>query len=298
MIPSLFHPILGPLITLPNRYHTHKIRTILRPEIQRRLQYSTDDEDAPNDFLQWFINYAREKLEAEESTPPFISDRIGTINFAAIHTTTFSAVNTLYDILSSPDKDMMLSMVQDEAEEVLAAGGGQWTKTSVQSMVKTDSIIRESMRYSTFMTGFIQRTVVAKEGVTTPDGLHIKAGNIVEVPAWPVHFDDDIYQDPNTFMPLRFVKKSEENGTAEVPKARSAASIVDTSLSFTNFGHGRHGCPGRFFAANELKLILAFAASHYEIEPLKENPKPTGFGSFFVPNPTTTIRVRRKAASS
>ena len=95
MVPKLLQPLLAPLITLPNRYHNRKIRQMLRPEILRRLQMAErGDDDVPNDFLQWYITYARKSLEPEESTPKFVSDRIATINFAAIHTSTFTSVGT------------------------------------------------------------------------------------------------------------------------------------------------------------------------------------------------------------
>lgn len=33
-----------------------------------------------------------------------------------------------------------------------------------------------------------------------------------------------------------------------------------------SFGFGRHACPGRFFAANEIKLILARMLLDYDIK--------------------------------
>jgi cytochrome P450 len=298
MIPGFLQPLLAPLITLPNRYHTRQIRSLLRPEIERRLALYDAGKEAPNDFLQWFVTYARDNLEAEESTPKFVADRIATINFAAIHTSTFSIVNTILDIVTSPDKDSLLQMIKAEIEDVLADDNGEWTKTSVQRLVKTDSMLRESMRYSTFMTGAIQRCVLAKEGVTTPDGLHLKYGTMVEVPGWPKHLDVNISPDADKFLPLRFVESSpSQDGAKETSKTIGGLSVVDTSHDFLNFSHGRHACPGRFFAANELKLLLAYIALHYEVEPLMMEPKAIAFGSVMTPNPKLSVRIKRKASS-
>lgn len=272
---------------------------MLRPEITRRLQIAErGDEEAPNDFLQWFITYARKSLEPEESTPRFLSDRIATINFAAIHTSTFTSVNAIYDIVSSPNMKTIMSSMQQEMSAVIPTPSEKWSRSSVTNMVKTDAILRESMRRSSFMTGALHRTVVAKEGITTPDGLHIKKGNVIAVPALHVHLDPKTYSDPTTFVPLRFLKSSDadteqQNGDAEERKVRST-NTVDTSLVFLPFGHGRHGCPGRFFAANEIKLLLAYMAVFYEIEPLENRPEPIAYGSVLTPNPNIRIRVRRK----
>lgn len=297
LVPSLLQPILAPIITLPNRYHTHKIRKMLRPEILRRLQVADrGHDDIPNDFLQWLITYARKSLEPEESTPKFLSDRIATVNFAAIHTSTFTSVNAIYDIASSPDMTTILSEIKAEVQSIMPQSDEKWSKSSVQKMVKTDAILRESMRYSSFMTGALHRTVVAKEGVTTPDGLHIKQGNVVAVPALHVHRDPETYDNPHTFVPLRFVRPvgyDSQQQKAEVRKVRST-NTVDTSLIFLPFGYGRHGCPGRFFAANELKLLLAYIALNYDIEPMKIRPEPIAFGSVMTPDQNVSIRVRRK----
>lgn len=192
----------------------------------------------------------------------------------------------------------ILSEIKNEVQTVMPPRDERWSKSSVQSMVKTDSILRESMRYSTFMTGALQRTVGAPEGVTTPDGLHIKRGNVVGIPALPVHRDPKTYHDPYTFEPLRFLRRSghdQQQQSDEQAKVRST-NTVDTSLIFLPFGHGRHGCPGRFFAANEIKLLLAYIALNYEIQPLESRPEPIAFGSIMTPSPNISIKVRRRSA--
>ena len=297
MFPAILHPVLAPIITLPNRYHNYKIRQLLRPEILRRLTIAErGDDDAPNDFLQWYITYAKKSLEPEESTPKYLSDRIATVNFAAIHTSTFTSVNAIYDIASSPDMATMLSEIRAEALSAMPAPDEKWSKSSVQSMTKTDAILRESMRYSTFMTSALERTVVAKEGVTTPDGLHIKRGNTIAVPALPVHHDPNIYYEPNSFVPFRFLRPAGEDNQQQQGQDRKTRSTntVDTSLTFLSFGHGRHVCPGRFFAANEIKLLLAYIALKYDIEPLERRPDPIPYGSTMTPNPNVLIKIRRK----
>jgi cytochrome P450 len=41
--------------------------------------------------------------------------------------------------------------------------------------------------------------------------------------------------------------------------------FVSTSPDSLSFGHGSHACPGRFFAGNEIKLILIEALRMYDI---------------------------------
>lgn len=54
--------------------------------------------------------------------------------------------------------------------------------------------------------------------------------------------------------------------------------------------------PGRFFAANQMKLTLAHVALYYEIERLESRPENLWFVSSMAPPFSQTIRVRRRKA--
>jgi len=41
-----------------------------------------------------------------------------------------------------------------------------------------------------------------------------------------------------------------------MPGQESKHQFVTTSPESMNFGHGNHACPGRFFASNEIKVVL------------------------------------------
>jgi gliotoxin biosynthesis cytochrome P450 monooxygenase len=40
--------------------------------------------------------------------------------------------------------------------------------------------------------------------------------------------------------------------------------FVTTSPESLNFGHGNHACPGRFFASNEIKVVLIELLRNWE----------------------------------
>jgi cytochrome P450 len=41
--------------------------------------------------------------------------------------------------------------------------------------------------------------------------------------------------------------------------------FTSTAADSLYFGHGKHACPGRFFAATELRLLLAHLVTHYDL---------------------------------
>lgn len=83
--------------------------------------------------------------------------------------------------------------------------------------------------------------------------------------------DPETFPDPQNFDPLRFYRlREEQQHIDEDQQARDEHNTAQNQLvSVTNtnlvFGYGRHACPGRFFAANELKLIIINIIMNYDI---------------------------------
>ena len=301
-IPSILQPLIGPILTLPNLFFVNKVRYYLEPEIKKRLADADRRERDPekeqpreqNDFLQWQINYARNKLGPIENTPKTLVGRLLALNFAAIHTSTFGITNCIFDLLASDPANFVA--LRKEAEGILNEDGGVWTKKGLSRMHKIDSALRESLRYSSFLSAGLVRRVVVKEGLTTPDGVHLPYGIEVGVPAYGAHNDPNNYDAPDVYKPFRFdelrqgIEKTDTDGM--IKKANYA--MVSTSVEMQTFGHGRHACPGRFFAANELKLLLAYMVINYDVEPLAKRPESTWIGPTFLPPMKATISVRRR----
>ncbi|KAL9109057.1 MAG: hypothetical protein Q9227_006297 [Pyrenula ochraceoflavens] len=305
-------PLLAPLITIPNRIHTWRFRKILVSEIDRRLRTydkhqsdrqanKTPAECEPNDFLQWSIQQAKAAGDPYMWRSKTLADRILMVNFAAIHTTSFTSTEALLDLVSS--KAEYMDEIRHEITSVLAAHGGHWNKRALSQMEKLDSAIRESARYSSIISIGLGRTVVAKDGLTTPSGVHLPRGTKVSVPAYCIMGDEAAYAAARTFMPFRFSEQRNSNSpvhgggdhsqkTDHVRRARNA--LPTTNPDFLVFGYGRHACPGRFFAAAELKLVLAHALLKYDFEILPKKPEGSWVGVTRLPALKATIRVKRR----
>ena len=52
--------------------------------------------------------------------------------------------------------------------------------------------------------------------------------------------------------------------------------------------------PGRFFAAVQLKLLIAYIVRHYHFEPLEHRPLNKTFGGHIVPSMTAKVKLRRR----
>lgn len=86
-----------------------------------------------------------------------------------------------------------------------------------------------------------------------------------------------------------------QNGT---PTDHARNQFVTTNESNLMFGYGRHACPGRFFAANEIKLILARLILDYDIKLPNgetERYKNMEIGRSIIPAPGKTVMLKRVA---
>ncbi|KAI9291820.1 putative cytochrome P450, partial [Neoconidiobolus thromboides FSU 785] len=53
--------------------------------------------------------------------------------------------------------------------------------------------------------------------------------------------------------------------------------------NFLNFGMGRHACPGRFFAVQEITSLVSTLLQKYRIETKDGKPKEFYTGDFGIP---------------
>ena len=106
-------------------------------------------------------------------------------------------------------------------------------------------------------------------------------------------WDPAVYPSPSEFDGYRFFRKREEGNVS--------SQFVQSGQDFHVFGGGRHICPGRFFANNELKLTLAHILLKYDIQLGQgcDNPRPLQMGFYAMVNPRVQLEVRRvdKAAA-
>ena len=66
----------------------------------------------------------------------------------------------------------------------------------------------------------------------------------------------------STFDGHRFLRRRDQG---QGHRKGQQYHLSSTSADHLGFGHGPHSCPGRFFAANEIKLILARILLGYDL---------------------------------
>ena len=173
-----------------------------------------------------------------------ITKRLAAMSFAAIQSSVITSCNLLLDLAAFSKTEALFEHMRRDIDAELTAEGGFWNKTSLSRLMILDSTIRESMRLGGFVSRGVLKTVVAKDGVKLPGfpGAHLPRGAKVGIHAFPIHYDKDIYSEPNGFNPMRFCG----NGSIEViPEddsytLKQGPTLVTSSSNFMAFSHGRH----------------------------------------------------------
>ncbi|KAF8214831.1 cytochrome P450, partial [Mycena galopus ATCC 62051] len=204
-----------------------------------------------------------------ETSDYALAYRFVLLNFAAITTTSVTVTNSILDIWSSSPEQNVVEILREEAQRVYAENNGQWTKAAVAQLVRLDSAIRESTRVSCIGGASIARRT--KCDVTLPNGMVIPKDNCVGVSMHGIHFDEENYPSARQYDAFRFSRPREE-ASVRSEKPHMNEDLVTTSERWLSFGHGMHACSGRFFAANNVKLILAHLLINYEIQPFAVRP--------------------------
>ncbi|KAH8760504.1 cytochrome P450 [Diaporthe sp. PMI_573] len=318
MIPTIIKPILCPLAGLASKYHYRKTAKHSVPMIKQRLRDMAAKESgdpaykdwkAPNDYITWTISVATAEGRTEELDPVRISQRLLPLNFAAIHTTAITTLHSFLDFLGYDKEQNIIETLREEITRVLAEEEprGEWNKAKLSRLHRTDSAIRESMRVNAMAQTMVIRKVVAPGGVTNEDtGQHFARGTIMSCPIWCTQHDEGIFgAGAGRYDAFRYSRLREEYDARSAGEKNPDAGLrvakmgmVTTSVEHYGFGHGRHACPGRFFVAHELKMLVAYMLLNYDLKPLDERPPPSCIGRTMIPPTKATMEIKRKAGTS
>ncbi|KIJ26788.1 hypothetical protein M422DRAFT_191786 [Sphaerobolus stellatus SS14] len=255
------------------------LRSFIEEKEQKLKDYGKDYPDKTETFLSWIVDEA----QGEERSPIKLTNRILMLNFGAIHTGSSTFTHALYELSARPQ---YIPALREEVETVVKRYG--LSKMGLIHMNKLDSLFKETLRLNGH--GCLSVTRMALKEFTFSDGTRIPKGTIMSAASAIPHLNDEVYPDPKTFDPFRFAKIREKEGQG------TSNQFVATNNDYLASGHGKHACPGRLFAANELKLMMAHIISIYDIKLEQNGVKPPNqwFGLSCMPNPHGSILFRRR----
>nr|VWO96212.1 Cytochrome P450 51 [Ganoderma boninense] len=302
LFPTFLKPIVSLFYNLVKR-DTARAVPFLRPIIEERqwasAELGEDWNDKPNcnvqnDLLQFLLDKATSKNE----TVFAIAQRLLTLNFAAIHTSSNTITHALTRLAEDPE---LVGPLRDEIEKSIAADG--WTSPALANMWKLDSLLRETLRFHGIGLLSMGRKAMKDSDLTLRDGTHIPCGALVQAAAYAMHHDSvalgggradafDAFRYARMRSGSQATTTTSQDGGARHRGARH--QFTSTSPEYVAFGHGAHACPGRYFASNELKAVLAYIVLNYDLRLGGDGVRaPDVFAALAaLPAPTTRVLFR------
>ncbi|CAO3650548.1 unnamed protein product [Cunninghamella blakesleeana] len=248
--------------------HLQQLASALKPEIDCRLnamKLNDNNWERPDDILQNIIESDDfpPNMDVYEYSVQIMTSFI----FSATHTTSENGTSVLYRILGQPG---LVDELLQEQNEVLENEGIDkncepeiFNHEILNKFVKLDSAIREALRITNIRI-FLPHANISNKSIVLSSGTIVQPGESVYINTFANHTDPTIqktFDDLTSYDPLRFVntkKKSTKIGE-----------------DFLFFGMGKHACPGRWFAIQEIKVVMTYLIRRFEMEAIDDIIFPT-----------------------
>lgn len=259
------------------------------------LQNTSDKKSVPKDLFQMLFQFAIKQRSEEASSLEDMTKRLAVLNFGTLHQTVLTLHNLILNVIGTNEEFDSIALLREEFDRVLGGDKKEWTRGKVSAMLRADSMAKETLRVHTFLGCAMERLVIAPEGLTTLDGIHLQKGTKVAILAHQSQADPSNFKDPLKYDPFRYSRQREA-------KPANNLSFVSTSSEYLPFNHGKHACPGRGLVDFQFKMMLSYIVENYDLEFPEDyegkRPANTWFAEFGIPPLTAKIRVRRKSPSS
>ncbi|KAG6091830.1 hypothetical protein E4U31_007197 [Claviceps sp. LM219 group G6] len=204
-----------------------------------------------------------------------------------------TAMQEELDIALSLEMPTMTEYLEPLRQEmIIALADGGWQKTTLNRLYKLDSLLKESQRLSPVFLLTFNR--IFHEPINLSDGTHLPSGTRIAVPSHamlqdPLHVPGQ--SPPAEFDAFRYSALREESD------AKSKYHFSMTDSSNMAFGYGKYACPGRFYASNEMKIVLTTLLLRYDFKfrDGEGRPKNITIDSDMFPDPRARLCVRLRS---
>ncbi|KAH9844886.1 MFS general transporter [Teratosphaeria destructans] len=166
----------------------------------------------------------------------------------------------LYMVAIHPTSDLLGQAVLNLATY------SEW-KIALAEFYLIDSFLKETQRMKPI--GMTSMRRLAIKDVELLNGIELRKGDISAIASAHRMWSQDIYEDPVVFDSYRFIKRR------RMPGQKNRSWLMSTITDFMASGYGKHACARRFFAANDLKIVLAHSVLKYDIKLVDGEKVPT-----------------------
>ena len=211
------------------------IDTLLYDEIARRKAVSQDER---TDVMAMLV--AARDEDGQPMSDAEIRDEMITILLTGHETTATSMAWVMYRLLQHPE---VLETARREVASVF--GNGRQAAERVAELGYLDAVIKETARLHPIVPIVLRHL----EAPTRIGDFELPAGSVAAPCIYLTHRRPDVWPDPETFRPERFIGRRMD------------------PYAFFPFGGGARHCLGAAFATYEMKVVLARVLARVSLRP-------------------------------
>ncbi|XP_037956947.1 probable cytochrome P450 6a23 [Teleopsis dalmanni] len=150
-----------------------------------------------------------------------------------------------------------------EINEIIAQHDGKPTYEAVKEMKYLLQVMYETIRMYSVVPGLVRKT--AEDYIVSNTNYVIEKGTTVIIPLDAIHYDPDIYPNPEQFDPERFTKTEVENRHP---------------MAWLGFGRGGRACIGYRFAEVQVLIGLSLLLKNFRFSPTQKTQIPMKFNMY------------------
>ncbi|CAH0024714.1 unnamed protein product [Clonostachys rhizophaga] len=260
LLPKFLAPAVGGALSYCLNSHKTFFKSLMPATEQRIAEKDQRNlgQSAPqrNDCIQWIIDTAPKQnaWSAER-----VIYELMAIWFGSVHILSMTIVYVIHDLCLHPE-------YIDPIRRELEASYDEFERTG-HGLPLLDSFIKESARLTPVESMSVRRCALRPFSMS--DGTKLEVGEWACAPAGAINTREDYYPSPKSFSGFRFVDPALLAAVDEdtnPPAARQAkhSKLTDVDHSFLMWGTGRMACPGRFYSAAFMKIIVAQLLMNYD----------------------------------
>ncbi|PSR83573.1 cytochrome P450 [Coniella lustricola] len=278
-----------------------------KPDFEQKV-LNPESGDEEGNFIEWILKYTPEHLRND---PENLALNQMVLAFAGLHTSSMQCTHAVLDLAARRE---YIDILREEINQVRSADGEEvgedglvrLKKDSLHKLRKLDSFMKESQRFSPPI--YTSGTRICTSDVHLSTGHTLPKGTRICFPSFAVHtstrsttyspeYNPAGYTAPDQFDGLRFYN------LRNMPGKENRHQFATAGPDSLVFGYGNHACPGRFFASNEIKIILVELLMNYDFRlkgdtELKggadKRPQNMEIDLVVLPNPMTAIEIKRR----
>lgn len=242
-------PIFIPAMETWNAVLTFTLKAInSRTSIQRDGELELSDGGKKDMLSRWAAVKNKDPLKMGTRD---VIVHLSTNVFAGSDTTAIALRAAIYFLIKNPDKMRKTVDEIDAADKEGKLSHPISYKESITHLPYACAVLKEAMRLHPSV-GLLMERHVPPQGAEIC-GKYIPGGTIVGINAWVLQHDPNVYEDPEAFIPERWL-------TADAEK------LAKMEASFLAFGAGSRTCVGKNISLMEMQKVVPQLLRSYSIE--------------------------------